>query len=114
MSGVKLGGRESDLTIPECGFWPLCGRRSCCVLAGTVPVTERKHFYRTVHRGYYQVQDLLLAEEAREHTCVTDNGLMILFDALGRRAPCGCVPMAVRQLELRCQLQFKAKYKDKV
>ena len=20
MSGVKLGGRESDLTIPECGF----------------------------------------------------------------------------------------------
>ena len=27
MSGVKLGGRESDLTIPECGLAIMVGRR---------------------------------------------------------------------------------------
>ena len=28
MSGVRLGGRESDLTIPECGLArPSCARR---------------------------------------------------------------------------------------
>jgi hypothetical protein len=33
VSGVKLGGRESDLTIPECVVWPLSIMAGCaCAL----------------------------------------------------------------------------------
>ena len=34
MSGVKLGGRESDLTIPECGL-ATQQPYTCCILVTT-------------------------------------------------------------------------------
>ena len=52
MSGVKLGGRESDLTIPECGLaiMPAASRETCVHVNMCRVYMYNLYFYLRVSR----------------------------------------------------------------